>query len=193
FAAEVLRGLPAAAILAGPAKPFVPLATLLAGGPMRLYPSHDLMGTSLGGVLKNVYAIGGGLVAGAALGENAAAAFLARALVEMERVWDFLGAAKATLYGLAGLGDLTLTATSPQSRNFILGRALAKGESLSDAVGGLVGESEGLRTAVRLAALAKAEGLDLPLAAVIADVIGGRLDMPGAVARLMGRPIPSPG
>ena len=159
---------------------------------MRIYPSHDLMGASLGGVLKNVYAIGGGIVAGAGLGENASAAFLARALVEMERVWDYLGAAKATLYGLAGLGDLALTATSPQSRNFALGRDLALGKPLSDAVGALTGESEGLRTAVRLAALAKAEDLDLPLATVIADVIGGRLDVDGAVARLMGRPIPAP-
>lgn len=190
FAAEVLAELPAAAVLAGPQEAFAPLISLLEGGPMRIYPSADLLGASLGGVLKNVYAIGGGIVAGASLGDNAAAAFLARALVEMERVWALLGADKATLYGLAGLGDLALSATSPKSRNFALGRDLVKGKALSEAVGSLTGESEGLRTAVRLAALAKAEDLDLPLATVIADVIGGRLDVRGAVARLMGRPIP---
>lgn len=191
FAHEVLAGLPAAAALAGPEEAFAPLLGMLNGGPFRTYQVADFVGVAWGGVLKNVYAIGGGMVDGARLGENARAAFLTRALVEMARVFAHAGASRATLYGLAGIGDLTLTATSPRSRNYALGRSLAEGDSVDDAVAGLVGESEGLRTARRLATLARSEGLDLPLALAVQSVLAGDTDVPGAVEALLARPLPN--
>ena len=188
FASEVLRGLPAAAVLGGPTAHFEGILRLLEGSPLRLYPSADLLGVALGGVLKNVYAIGAGMADGADLGENARAALLTRALAEMARVFRCLRANAATLLGLAGVGDLFLTAASPQSRNWQLGNALSKGEGGKAAKAGLRGESEGARTVGGLVSLAKAQDLDLPLAHAIHDVIQEKSDVPTAVRSLLSRP-----
>ncbi|MBC8514638.1 NAD(P)H-dependent glycerol-3-phosphate dehydrogenase [bacterium] len=188
FAAEVLARLPAASVIAGDLAPFLSLISRIEGGGLRLYPSSDFTGVALGGMLKNVYAIGAGMSDGAALGENARTALLTRALAEMGRLFRSQGGQEETLLGLAGVGDLFLTASSPQSRNWQFGNALAKGINAKGAHKGVVGESEGSRTVEGLIELSNREGIDLPLAQAIHRVIHGEIDVRGAVGVLLARP-----
>src|SRR5262249_52714269 len=147
FAAEIARGLPAAATIASrDAELAERLCKLLGSTAFRPYASNDPVGVQLGGALKNVIAIACGIVAGRGLGENARAGLIARGLAEMARLGRALGADPQTFAGLAGLGDLTLSATSPTSRNFRLGEALGRGAALDEARAGIAGVIEGVAT-----------------------------------------------
>ncbi len=129
FAEEIARGLPTAVTIAAAELDLAhSLAAALASDSFRPYASDDLVGVELGGSIKNVLAIAAGIVAGRALGESARAALIARGLAEMMRLGAALGARAETFMGLSGLGDLVLTATSGQSRNFGFGVALGRGE-----------------------------------------------------------------
>ncbi len=188
FAAEVARGLPAAAVLAGgDAGLREAVAGALGRGALRLYGNADAVGAQIGGAAKNVVAVAAGAVIGAGLGENARAGLITRGVAEMARLAVALGGQAETVAGLSGLGDLVLTCTGTQSRNFSLGLALGRGAAL----GGLTREDgpvvEAIETAPAL--LARAWGLvDLPICAAVEDLLAGRADVAGLVARLMGRP-----
>jgi glycerol-3-phosphate dehydrogenase (NAD(P)+) len=151
LASEITQGLPAAAVVAAPTPE---LATyfqhLLHQAAFRLYTSTDLSGVELGGALKNVYAIAGGVCAGLRLGENAFAALLTRCLAEMTRLGVQLGGRAETFSGLSGVGDLFLTAISPASRNHRVGRLIAEGHDLADILQDSPGVAEGLATAQAL-------------------------------------------
>lgn len=189
FAHEVARGLPAAAVVAGTDAALVAQAQALLGGPaFRLYASADPVGVQLGGAAKNVLAIAAGVAMGAGLGENARAALVTRGLAELSRLVTAFGGEAATAAGLSGLGDLLLTATGPGSRNHSLGLALGRGEALADILGGRRAVTEGVATAPALLARAAAAGVELPVAAAVAALLDGRLDVPGALRRLMDRP-----
>lgn len=189
FAAEVARGLPAAATLAGPDLAMAAsLAERLATPALRLYPSGDLTGAALGGALKNVMAIAAGAVQGAGLGENARAAVATRGLAEMARIAAAMGAERETLMGLAGVGDLMLTCSGLQSRNFSLGVALGQGRLLADILGERQSVSEGVATAAAARALAARHGVDAPIIAAVDEVLAGRLDVASAVKALLARP-----
>lgn len=137
FAAEIAKGLPAAVTLAAPNEAQgQALAHALSHPPFRCYWSDDVIGAEIGGAVKNVYAIGAGIVAGKKFGASAHAAFVTRGFAEMARFGAALGARRETLAGLSGLGDLILTCGSAQSRNMSLGRALGQGQSLAQALGG---------------------------------------------------------
>ncbi len=144
FAADVARGLPTALTIAcadeGAGRV---LAERLGGPTFRLYWTSDLVGVELGGALKNVLAIAAGIVDGQGLGASAHAALVTRGFAEMRRFGKALGARPETLIGLSGLGDLILTCGSPQSRNMSLGRALGRGETLSQALAGKLAVTEG--------------------------------------------------
>jgi glycerol-3-phosphate dehydrogenase (NAD(P)+) len=195
FADEVSRGVPTAIVLALPAaisdERAKALQAQLASERLRLYLSRDVVGTELCGALKNTLAIAAGLVDGLGLGYNARAALITRGLAEMARLVEVLGGQAATVMGLAGMGDLLLTATGPQSRNRTFGELVGKGNSVDaarDALGGQV--IEGMFTTEAALALAKEHGLDLPIAAEVQRLLNGERPEE-AVRRLMTRSLKS--
>lgn len=183
FAADIARGLPTALTLAGDfdlAETQAALSTPV----LRIYAQSDVIGAELGGALKNVIAIACGLVIGAGLGESARAALLTRGYAEMLRLARAIGARPETLAGLSGLGDLVLTCTSPQSRNFRHGLAIGSGQAPDPSA-----TVEGVATARAVARLAEARGLDLPISRMVAAVVSHALPLEAAIQALMSRPL----
>jgi glycerol-3-phosphate dehydrogenase (NAD(P)+) len=188
FADDVARGLPTAVVLAAP-EPVVAeaLALALSSPSFRVYHSSDLRGVEIGGAAKNVLAIAAGIVAGRGLGDSAKAALTARGFAELSRFARSWGARPETLAGLSGLGDLILTCGSLKSRNFAFGHDLGRGLDLSEAGGGKL--AEGVATARVLCDMARARGIDMPLAFAVDAVLDGRASIPEAIEALMNRPI----
>mmetsp|Transcript_28742 Transcript_28742/g.54477 ORF Transcript_28742/g.54477 Transcript_28742/m.54477 type:complete len:320 (-) Transcript_28742:2368-3327(-) len=185
FAADIATGLPTALTLAcGSADKAGVLQRALSTPTLRLYASTDVMGAEMGGALKNVIAIGCGAVMGAGLGDSARAALMTRGFAEMQRVATAFGAEAETLMGLSGLGDLTLTCTSDKSRNYRLGLALGAGTEFDAAT-----TVEGVGTARALRGVAVKHGLDLPICDTVADLVDHKVDIHGAMARLLARPL----
>jgi glycerol-3-phosphate dehydrogenase (NAD(P)+) len=188
FAADVARGLPTAVSLAAPdGELAATLAGALSGPTFRIYHGTDLRGVEIGGAAKNVLAIACGIVVGRRLGESARAALVARGFAELSRFATGFGARPETLMGLAGLGDLVLTCTSPQSRNFAYGEALGRGIAVAEAAAGRL--AEGALTAPALVDKARSRGIEMPLAEAVNAVIAGTLTIDAAVEALMNRPI----
>ncbi|TAK88418.1 MAG: NAD(P)-dependent glycerol-3-phosphate dehydrogenase [Betaproteobacteria bacterium] len=188
FADEVARGMPCALTLAARDAAFArDAAALLHGGRMRVYYSTDLVGVEIGGAVKNVMAIAAGISDGLGLGLNARAALITRGLAEIARLGAALGGQAETLYGLAGAGDLILTATGDLSRNRRVGLELARGRSLNDILETLGHVAEGVRSAKEVARLAKAKGVDMPVSDAVNAVLEGRLSPAAAVERLLSR------
>ncbi len=187
FAADVAAGLPTALTLASANHELArSLCRLLHGPNLRLYHSSDVRGVEVGGAAKNVLAIACGVAAGRGLGASAGAALIARGFAELRRFGDALGARPVTLMGLSGLGDLVLTCSSAQSRNFSFGMALGRGETVSEASKGRL--AEGAFTALALTEMARAQGVDMPIANCVEALLEGSLDVAGAVGALLGRP-----
>ena len=187
FATDVAAGLPTALTLAAHDEALArSLCGLLHGPSLRLYHSTDVRGVEIGGAAKNVLAIACGVAAGRGLGASAGAALIARGFAELRRFGEAFGARAATLMGLSGLGDLVLTCSSAQSRNFAFGFALGKGSSAEEAGEGKL--VEGRFTAPALTELARRRGVDMPIADCVEALIEGSLDVEGAVAALLGRP-----
>jgi glycerol-3-phosphate dehydrogenase (NAD(P)+) len=184
FAADIARGLPTALTLATTDPGGEALQAALATPVLRLYLSSDPTGAELGGALKNVIAIAAGTVMGLGLGESARAALITRGFAEMQRLAAALGARPETLMGLSGFGDLVLTCTSAQSRNFRFGEALGRGERFDPGV-----TVEGTATARAVARLAEARGLDCPVTATLARVLDTRLSPREAMQALLSRPL----
>lgn len=185
FAHEVASGLPAAAVVAGPAALRDLVAACLATPRFRLYGSADPLGAQLGGAAKNVVAIAAGAVVGAGLGENARAALVTRGLAELSRLVAALGGQAGTAAGLSGLGDLLLTCTGAGSRNFSLGLALGQGRALADVLAERTGVTEGVATAPAL--LRRAAGVELPVCAAVAGLLAGA-HLPDVISALLARP-----
>lgn len=153
----------------------------------RVYTSSDVLGVQLGGSLKNVIAIAAGLLHGLGLGHNARAAVITRGLAEMTRLGERLGASAHTFAGLAGMGDLILTATGELSRNRSLGVELAQGRQLDDILGTRRTVAEGVRTARAAVQLGKRAGVELPIAEEVAHILFDGKEPRKAVRALMGR------
>jgi len=187
FAHEIASGLPAAAVVAGTDQPMrEAVARSLATPSFRLYGSDDPVGAQLGGAAKNVIAIAAGAVMGAGLGENARAALITRGLAELARLTVALGGRAETVTGLSGLGDLLLTCTGPSSRNFSLGLALGRGETLAAILANRRAVTEGVATAPAL--LARAQGVEMPICEAVAALLEGRTTLREAIAALLARP-----
>ncbi len=188
FAEEVARGLPCALTLASRDAAFArEAAAMLHGGRMRIYYSADLVGVEIGGAVKNVMAIAAGISDGLGLGLNARAALITRGLAEIARLGAALGAQPETLMGLAGAGDLILTATGDLSRNRKVGMELARGKSLSGILKDLGHVAEGVRSAREVAALAKKKKVEMPVTDAVNEVLEGRLKPAAAVEQLLSR------
>ncbi|MCC6919578.1 MAG: NAD(P)-dependent glycerol-3-phosphate dehydrogenase [Alphaproteobacteria bacterium] len=190
FADDVARGLPTAVTLAaGDLALAERLSAALGTAAFRPYASDDPTGAAIGGAVKNVLAIGCGIAEGKGLGLSARAAVIARGFAEMRRFAAALGAQPATLAGLSGLGDLVLTCSSAQSRNFAFGLALAKGETVPEATGHAHGVVEGAATARPVVERALALGVDMPIAEAVAALVEGRVGVDEVIAGLLSRPL----
>jgi len=186
FAADVLNGLPTAVtIAAADADLALALSAALGGATFRPYAETDVIGVELGGAVKNVLAIAAGIVAGRGLGASAQAALVARGFAEMRRFAEASGARAETLMGLSGLGDLVLTSSGPQSRNFAYGLKVGRGGPVVQE-GALV---EGVATAAITAELAGRQGIEMPITVAVAAILDGRLGVDAAVEQLMARPL----
>jgi glycerol-3-phosphate dehydrogenase (NAD(P)+) len=188
FAREVAAGLPTALVVASTDAAMArTLQERLSAPAFRLYTNRDLVGVEIGGALKNVMAIATGLSDGLGLGENARAALITRGLAETGRLALRLGGEPATLAGLAGLGDLVLTCTGSQSRNHLLGLALAKGLSLAQAEGSTPMVAEGVRTVASARMLAARVGVSLPICDEVSAVLFEAKPVREALASLLAR------
>jgi glycerol-3-phosphate dehydrogenase (NAD(P)+) len=187
FAHEIASGQPAAAVVAGLDQSLREEVMARLGTPaFRLYGSDDPIGAQLGGAAKNVIAIAAGAVTGAGLGENARAALITRGLAELARLTVALGGRAETVMGLSGLGDLLLTCTGAASRNFSLGLALGRGESLAGILAARQAVTEGVTTAPAL--VARARGLDMPICEAVAALLEERTTLHEAIVALLARP-----
>jgi glycerol-3-phosphate dehydrogenase (NAD(P)+) len=185
FAADIARGLPTALTLAcaDDAKGAA-LQNMLSTTALRIYRTTDTVGAELGGALKNVMAIASGIAMGARLGESARAALITRGFPEMQRLALALGAQPETLSGLSGFGDLVLTCTSEQSRNYRYGLALGRGEVFDPNT-----TVEGAATARAVQQLAAKLSLDMPICSVVADLTMAKTDVKTALSTLLSRPL----
>jgi len=188
FAAEVARGLPCALTLASRDAAFArDSAALLHGGRMRVYYSADLVGVEIGGAVKNVMAIAAGISDGLGLGLNARAALITRGLAEIARLGAAFGGSPETLFGLAGAGDLILTATGDLSRNRRVGLELARGRKLDEILASLGHVAEGVNSTKEVARIAAARGVEMPVTDAVNAVLEGKLAPAKAVELLLSR------
>jgi glycerol-3-phosphate dehydrogenase (NAD(P)+) len=189
FADDVARGLPTAVTLAAADEELAKdLVRALGSATFRPYHTTDVRGVEIGGAAKNVLAIAAGISSGKNLGASAQAALTTRGFSELARLGRAFGARSETLVGLSGLGDLILTCSTPQSRNFALGQALGRG--LAPPSGKL---AEGAFTAPVLVELAVAEGVDMPVSTAVADILRGAVTIDEAVEGLLTRPFKAEG
>ena len=193
FAEEVARGLPTAVTLAARDESLAAaLARALGSATFRPYHSTDVRGVEIGGAAKNVLAIAAGIVAGRGLGASAAAALTTRGFAELFRFGRALGARPETLTGLSGLGDLILTCSSAQSRNFSLGIALGQGRTPAQA-SATAGLAEGAFTAAALVEMAVEAGIEMPIATAVAAIWTARCGVDEAIENLLTRPFRAEG
>lgn len=184
FASDVAKGLPTAVtIAANRSETALELCRALGGPSFRPYAETDIVGVELGGALKNVLAIAAGIVAGRGLGASAGAALVARGFAEMRRFAEAFGARPETLMGLSGLGDVVLTCSTAQSRNFSVGLALGAGRPIPNLL------AEGVPTAEVAHRLAEDRRISMPITACVAGVLSGQLTVDAAVDLLMSRPL----
>ena len=189
FAAELAKNLPTAVTLAAHDEELArALIEALGHNRFRPYQSGDVVGAQIGGAVKNVLAIASGIVAGARLGDNAAAALITRGLAEIMRLGAALGAQRETLMGLSGLGDLVLTCGSVQSRNMSLGKALGEGRKLADIMAERRSVAEGVYTASGVVALAAKHGIDMPICGAMDRVLNHGAAVGDEVEALLSRP-----
>jgi glycerol-3-phosphate dehydrogenase (NAD(P)+) len=190
FAADVLRRLPTAVTLAAPTlDEATRWATALTLPFFRVYASDDVTGVEIAGALKNVLAIAAGLSDGRGLGDSARAALTARGFAELTRFGRKLGANPETMTGLSGLGDLLLTCSSRQSRNYSFGRALGEGKSVAQALAEAKGVVEGAYTAAIAASLARKHDVDMPIVMAVHAIIDAGANPDDEIARLLARPV----
>lgn len=189
LAREIVEGHPAAATIACP-DPDVARRFQAAchTSYFRPYTSTDVIGCEVGGAAKNVIALAVGIATGMGLGHNASALLITRGLAETTRLATTLGAAPATLAGLAGLGDLVATCSSPLSRNRTFGTHLGQGMSVDQAAAATRTTTEGVKTADAILDLARAHGIDMPITEVVTDVLHKKVSLREAAAALLQRP-----
>lgn len=185
FAVDVVRGLPTAVTIGSATLSEADaISRTLSSELFRCYSSDDLLGVELGGALKNVLALAVGAARGMGLGASAEAALIARGFAEITRIATRLGARPETLAGLSGLGDLSLTCSSTQSRNFTYGMAMARGEDLTR-----LKLAEGVHTAAIALKIAQQHEIDAPITQAIVQVLERKLTAREAMHQLLTRPL----
>jgi glycerol-3-phosphate dehydrogenase (NAD(P)+) len=189
LAREVAQGHPAACVVALPDEELARrVQTLVHTRTFRTYTGTDVIGCEIAGATKNVMAIAAGIGDGLGLGDNTRAVLITRGLAELGRLGVALGGKVLTFGGLAGVGDLVATCASPQSRNRTVGFALGEGRSLDEIVGGMHMVAEGVKSAGPLVGLARANGVEMPIAEQVQSIVEGRCSPADALMNLMRRP-----
>ena len=188
FAREVANGVPTALTLASDDQDLaILLQQAFSNNRMRLYTSDDVVGVELGGAVKNPLAIAAGMIAGIALGHNSLSGMITRGLAEMGRLVEARKGKPSTVYGLAGIGDLVLTCTSRQSRNYTLGYRLGQGEKLADIIASTPSIAEGVVNTGTILNLARQSNVEMPIISAVSGVINGHFTPWQAVDMLMSR------
>ena len=190
FASEIAQGLPAATVVSSKNDDVSSeIAELIKSPTLRPYLSNDIIGTQIAGALKNIYAIASGIVVGKKFGDNAVASIISRSFAEISIVGKSMGAKRSTLSGLSGMGDLFLTCSSKESRNFSLGIDLAKGKTLSEIMQKKFSVAEGAFTVRALKKLATQQKLDLPLNEAVYRVLYRKKNIDSTIQELLNRPL----
>ncbi len=188
FAIEMAKRLPTAVTIAAHDEAAAAhVQNIISTDYFRAYTTTDVTGVELGGALKNVVAIASGAAAGLGFGQNTLAALITRGLAEIGRLAIKMGASPMTLAGLAGMGDLVLTCTSPTSRNYSVGLGLGQGKKLEQILKELGEVAEGVNTAKSVQDLAKREGVEMPIAEAVHRLLFEKTDPRDEVIGLMGR------
>lgn len=189
FAAEVARGLPTAVTIASHDEPLArTFMTALGSTRFRPYLSSDPTGVEIGGAVKNVLAIACGTIEGRGLGENARASLITRGLAEMVRLGLAKGGRAETFGGLSGIGDLVLTCSATQSRNYALGVALGRGQRLDTVLAGRRSVVEGVATSSAVAGLANQLGIEMPISEAVEAMLGRGASIDAMIDGLLRRP-----
>jgi glycerol-3-phosphate dehydrogenase (NAD(P)+) len=192
FAREVAGGEPAAVVIAASDPELASSVQVALSGPsLRLYTSSDVVGVEIGAAMKNVIAIGAGICHGLGLGSNSVAALVTRGLAELTRLAVRLGGEPRTLAGLAGLGDLVLTATGSLSRNRFVGTQLAAGKSLPEICASMTQVAEGVDTCRAAHELSMKVGVEMPIAEAMYEILYRAKPVQAAIRDLMDRPLTS--
>lgn len=190
FAKEVVAQHPSAVVAAGDnADAAATVQSALSTAYLRIYTNDDVVGTELGGSVKNVMAIAAGMIAGLGFGSNSVAALITRGLAEMSRLALAEGGKLETMMGLAGLGDLVLTCTGSLSRNRFVGQELGKGRALAEITAGMREVAEGVKTTQALRELSNRVGVEMPIAAEVYGVLYQGKTAREAATALMSRPL----
>jgi len=190
FAQEVARGDPTAVVAASyPLEHSERIQRLLSGPSFRIYTSPDVVGVEIGGAVKNIIAIGAGVVTGLGWGSNSVAALITRGLAEMTRLVMALGGRVETMAGLAGVGDLVLTCTGPLSRNRQVGIELGRGRKLPEILAGMRHVAEGVRTTRAVYTLSQRLGVEMPITASVHALLYEGRDPRDVAVALMERPL----
>jgi len=188
FADELVRGLPSAMVAASaPQTAALEVQGIFQNHFLRIYTHEDVIGTEIGGSLKNVIALAAGISDGLALGSNARAALITRGLAEITRLATKLGAHEGTMAGLAGLGDLVLTCTGDLSRNRTVGLAIGRGHDPEEVLAGMEQVVEGVRTARAARDLSRRVGVEMPITEGVYSILYERMEPRDVLARLMSR------
>jgi len=189
FAADVVKGLPTAVVLAAASLAEAgEWAEALSLPSFRIYGSDDILGVEIGGALKNVLAIACGISDGRRLGDSARAALTTRGFAELTRFGRKMGARPETLMGLSGLGDLLLTCASRQSRNYAFGLAIGEGASVAEAIARSTGIVEGAYTVQVAAQLARKLGIDMPIVGAVHAIVDEGANPDDVITALLARP-----
>ncbi|MFA5086496.1 MAG: NAD(P)H-dependent glycerol-3-phosphate dehydrogenase [Candidatus Paceibacterota bacterium] len=188
IAIEVAKKLPALVVVASNKRSVAKnIQDIFSNNYFRAYTSTDVVGVELGGPLKNIIAVIAGISDGVGFGSNAKAAILSRGIVEIQRLGEKMGAKKKTFYGLAGLGDLSTTCISPESRNRTLGEKIAKGQKLEDIVNSTSSIIEGATTAEAVYQLSKKYKVDMPIVSAVYRILYEDLGPIDALREMMKR------
>ena len=188
LAREIAEGQPAASVVALEEPDLAGLAQeALHGSTYRVYTSTDVIGCEVAGAVKNVIAVAAGMSDGLGFGENTRATLITRGLAELGRVGTALGGQLLTFGGLAGVGDLVATCTSPKSRNRSVGFAIGQGQSLVEVLSGMHMVAEGVKTAGPLVQLARDVGIEMPIVEQVAAIVEGTTGPMDALVALMAR------
>jgi glycerol-3-phosphate dehydrogenase (NAD(P)+) len=189
---EIVRGLPATTVIAAEDSAVAKRAqAIMASATFRVYTNDDVIGVELGGALKNIVALAAGLSDGLGYGDNAKAALVSRGLAEISRLGVTMKANPLTFAGLAGMGDLVATCSSPLSRNRFVGQELAKGRPLAEITASMTNVAEGISTTVAARRMAREYGVDMPITEQVYRVLFESVDVTTAMATLMGRELKS--
>lgn len=189
FAIEVARGKPTVLVAAGDIRIAEKVQRIITGPNMRVYRSSDKIGVELGGALKNVFALASGMIDGLDLGENTRAALIVRGLSEMRKLAIEMGAEKDTTFGISGLGDLVLTCTSEQSRNYRMGKMIADGGKPAEILKSVDWIAEGVFTASAAVKLAREQNLEMPIVEMVNRILESEISPGDALQELMTRPL----